>query len=185
MSFSWPLKITRHCHIRGFRLFACTGENPKWQLLFQKPRKGLLLSVIHKSCVQLKNTFYSVFSTHAFAEIQECELKTETYQKLGLCVYMQKCLLVFYCWCSCFFVTFFFEGTSPLKGYSPAILEVCPFFVPPKALSFKPYFFPFFGFLLSLLSSLSKIPSFLFFVHQQLFGTYFWGCVLCFFLLLS
>ena len=79
------------------------------------------------------------------------------------------------------FVTFFLREQAPLKGYSPAILEVCPFFVPPKAPSFKPYFIHFLGFSSFPFVIPFKIPSFLFFVHQQFFGTYFWGFVLCFF----
>ena len=45
------------------------GENPKWHFWFQKchlgfsPRKGVSLSVIHRSCVLLKTLFYDVFST--------------------------------------------------------------------------------------------------------------------------
>ena len=52
------------------------------------PRNGFLLSVIHKSCVLLRNTIFIVFSAkHSSAEIRECKLKkTGNLPKLWGCL---------------------------------------------------------------------------------------------------
>ena len=61
--------IQNHQTLQNLGVSAGTGENPKWHFRFQKchfgfsPRKGVSLSVIHKSCVLLKTLFYGAFST--------------------------------------------------------------------------------------------------------------------------
>ena len=102
-------KVTKHYKNRGFSRH---GGKPKMALLVAKVpfwvflRKGVLLSVIHKSCALLKTLFYSVFSKHSFVDMKECNLKKKL-PKIGVVCQCKKVFwgyVFFAFWWSCFFV---------------------------------------------------------------------------------
>ena len=82
--------------------------------------KGVLLSVIPKSCVLLlKTLFFIVFSAkHSFAEMKECNLKRANIPTIGGCLPTCKkvfFLLFFFVWWFCFFFVFLLFGLQNIK----------------------------------------------------------------------
>ena len=76
--FLCPFKVTKHYKNMGFSRHR---GKPKMALLVAKchvgkgPRKGALLSVIHKSCALLKALFIVFSAKHSCKEIKECKSK--------------------------------------------------------------------------------------------------------------
>ena len=98
---------------------AGTGENPKRHFWLQKchfgkgPGKGVLLSVIPKSCFLLKALFYSVFSETQLCRNTRVQLENKkNLPRIGGClpackkVFFCLCFLLFFWWFCFFFVCF-------------------------------------------------------------------------------
>ena len=135
------------------------------------PRKGVLLSVIHKSCVLLKTQFYCVFSQTQLCRNKECKLKIHKFtKKYGVvCQHTKRCFLfVFFVfgWFSFFFfwvVVLFGWKKSHKKGIFCKFRVFCLFWSPKRPVFKILLFFFCCFFLVFLLSSLSNSIFFLWF----------------------
>ena len=142
--FWCPFKVTKHYKNRGFsrhrgkpRMALLVAKVPFWVFT----RKGVLLSVIPKSCALLKTLFYSVFSKrHERMQLE----KNKSVAKNRGC--LPKCKKVFFgMFFFCFLVVLFFVACvfvlvfckKAQKGYFPAIFEVFCLFCSPKRPVFK------------------------------------------------
>ena len=136
-------------------------------------------------------SFYSVFSKTQLCRNKRVQVgKKHKFTKIGGC--LPTCMKVFLFFVFILFggfvfllaCLFFFVWKKAPKDYYPAILEYFSFFVSPKGLSLKPLFssYPAF-FLVFILFPLSKSHLFsLAFVHQPLFGIYYYFLVASVFL---
>ena len=101
VTFLWPYKLTKHYKNRDFSRHR---GNPKWHFWLQKchfgrgPRKGALLSVIHKSCALLKkHHFYSVFSKTQLCRNKRVQVEEkQKFTKMGaVCQHAKICVFLF------------------------------------------------------------------------------------------
>ena len=180
--FLWPFQVTKHFKNRGFSRHR---GKPKMALLVAKvpfwegAPKGVLLSVIPKSCALLKTLFPIVLSAkHSFADMRECNLKkTKNLPKKG--GGLPECKKVFFgsffeIWWFSFFVSLCFCAfalyTIAQNGYFPAFLEVFRLFCSHKRPVFNCFFsFYFVFFFLRFYLPFQKSIFSLLFVHQPLF----------------
>ena len=170
--FFWPFQVTKHYKNRGFsrhrgkpQIALLVAKVPFWE----GAPKGLLLSVIPKSCVLLKNTIFIVFSAkHSFADMREQKKMT----KIGVvCQNGQRCFFGpfwgfggFVFWVSlCFCASVLYAIAR--NGYFPAFLEVFCLFCSHKRPALNclcSSYFAFFAFVLPFknpFSSLLSCPS--------------------------
>ena len=193
----WPYKNTKH-YKNALQRTQGKTQNGTFGL-----KRGVLgrvlelLSVIHKSCVQLTTLFFC-FQQTQLCRIKECKLKNQKLTKnWGLFASMQQggFLLSFCFWWFCFFFVFAFVMFLENERLCPALWEFFFSFVPPKSPLFRSSSFSYSVlFLVCRLSSLSKFQLFFVclidsinpFLENFIFGVSYVFClVLCWCLLLS
>ena len=122
--FLWPYELTKHYKNRGFsrrrgkpRMALLVAKVPFWEGV----STGVLISVMHKSCVLLKTPFLSVSANHSFAEIKECKLqKRQMYQKLGVvCQHAKRCFLFVFLFVVLWLLSLCFGSVPFLNWKSP------------------------------------------------------------------
>ena len=121
-SFFWcPFKVTKHYKKRGFsrhrgkpKMALLVAKVPFWVSL----QKGVLLSVIPKSCALLKTLFYSVFSKTQLCRHERMQLEKNpkiTKMQKGFLLVCFFCFLVVLFFVACVFVLVFCKKAQ--KGY--------------------------------------------------------------------
>ena len=133
------------------------------------PRKGVLLSVIPKSCALLKTLFYSVFSKTQLCRHERMYLdKNKNFTKTGGGLPECKKVIFFVTFlvlvCFCAFVLF----KIAQNGYFPAFLEVFCLFCSHKRPVLKCFLYSYFVFFAFVFLFKNPFLYFLF-VHQALF----------------
>ena len=170
--------------------FGAHSKSPNTTKIGVFTRKGVLLSVIPKSCALLKTLFYSVFSKTQLCRHERLQLEQkQKFTKNRGC--LPKCKKVFFWyvffafWWFCFLLPVFLSCVckKAQKGYFPAILEVFCLFCSHQRPVWKWFFsscFVFFCFCLPFQKSIFCFLSINPFLQKTLCGVSFLFLLLAF-----